>query len=112
MTATAWLKTESKKSRKQKRTMKQLHPDLVSLGYEGSYCRVAIADGHNLFALLPFAAGARRRQRPKIRLSLLQSFVRSPRAMGKGQRIVRSLMRKKHPADPRLLQGGELSMLG
>ncbi|MDR9813912.1 IS21 family transposase, partial [Rhizobium hidalgonense] len=37
----AWLKTESKKSRKQKRTMKQLHADLVSLGYEGSYNRVA-----------------------------------------------------------------------
>lgn len=37
----AWLKTESKKSRKQKRTMKQLHVDLVSLGYEGSYNRVA-----------------------------------------------------------------------
>ena len=33
----AWLKTESKKNRKQKRTMKQLHADLMSLGYEGSY---------------------------------------------------------------------------
>jgi len=37
----AWLKTESKKNRKQKRTMKQLHADLMSLGYEGSYNRVA-----------------------------------------------------------------------
>ena len=37
----AWLKTESKKGRKQKRTMKQLYADLVSLGYEGSYNRVA-----------------------------------------------------------------------
>ncbi|NRP21734.1 hypothetical protein LPJGGPFB_04993 [Ensifer adhaerens] len=37
----SWLKTESKKGRKQKRTMKQLHADLVSLGYEGSYNRVA-----------------------------------------------------------------------
>ena len=37
----AWLKTESKKGRKQKRTLKQLHADLVSLGYDGSYCRVA-----------------------------------------------------------------------
>jgi len=36
----AWLKTESKKSRKQKRTMKQLHVDLVSLGYEGDHNRV------------------------------------------------------------------------
>ncbi|MFE0017360.1 ATP-binding protein [Mesorhizobium sp. NPDC059054] len=32
-----WLKTESKKSRKQKRTMKQLYSDLVSLGYDGSF---------------------------------------------------------------------------
>ena len=37
----AWLRTESKKSRKQKRTLKQLHAELVSLGYEGSYNRVA-----------------------------------------------------------------------
>ncbi|OWK24716.1 hypothetical protein AJ87_18340 [Rhizobium yanglingense] len=37
----AWLKTEANKSRKQKRTLKQLHADLLSLGYEGSYCRVA-----------------------------------------------------------------------
>ena len=37
----AWLKTEFKKGRKQKRTMRQLHADLVSLGYEGSYNRVA-----------------------------------------------------------------------
>jgi transposase len=36
----AWLKTESRKGRKQKRTMKPLHADLVSLGYEGSYNRV------------------------------------------------------------------------
>lgn len=37
----AWLKTEAKKRRKQKRTLKQLHADLVSVGYDGSYCRVA-----------------------------------------------------------------------
>ncbi len=36
-----WLKSEASKSRKQKRTVKQLHADLVSLGYEGSYSRVA-----------------------------------------------------------------------
>src|SRR3546814_2252450 len=29
------------RSRKQKRTVKQLHADLVSLGYDGSYGRVA-----------------------------------------------------------------------
>lgn len=36
-----WLKTEAGKSRKQKRTVKQLYADLVALGYEGSYGRVA-----------------------------------------------------------------------
>jgi len=36
-----WLKVEAGKSRKQKRTVKQLHADLVVLGYEGSYGRVA-----------------------------------------------------------------------
>ena len=36
-----WLKIEASKSRKQKRTVKQLHVDLVALGYEGSYNRVA-----------------------------------------------------------------------
>lgn len=36
-----WLKVEADKSRKQKRTMKQLHADLVPLGYEGSCGRVA-----------------------------------------------------------------------
>ena len=38
---TTWLRVESGKSRKQKRTAKQLHADLVKLGYEGSYSRVA-----------------------------------------------------------------------
>ena len=35
-----WLKTEAGKSRKQKRTVKQLHADLVTLGFTGSYARV------------------------------------------------------------------------
>jgi transposase len=37
----AWLKREAGRPRKQKRTILQLHHDLVSLGYEGSYSRVA-----------------------------------------------------------------------
>ena len=37
----AWLKTETAKSRKQRWTLKQLHNDLVALGYAGSYNRVA-----------------------------------------------------------------------
>jgi transposase len=36
-----WLKTESGKSCKQRRTVKQLHADLVALGFTGSYARVA-----------------------------------------------------------------------
>ena len=36
-----WLKSEANKSRKQKRTVKQLYADLISLGYDGSYGRVA-----------------------------------------------------------------------
>lgn len=36
-----WLKIETGKSRKQKRTIKQIHSDLTALGYEGSYGRVA-----------------------------------------------------------------------
>jgi hypothetical protein len=37
----AWLKTEAGKSRKARRTLKQLHGDLVALGFTGSYGRVA-----------------------------------------------------------------------
>jgi transposase len=37
----AWLKSEANKSRKQKQTLKQLHANLVSLGFDGSYNRVA-----------------------------------------------------------------------
>ena len=37
----AWLKTEAGKSRKERRTVKQLHGDLVALGFTGSYNRVA-----------------------------------------------------------------------
>ncbi len=38
---TGWLRQETGKSRKQKRTTKQMHADLVVLGYDGSYGRVA-----------------------------------------------------------------------
>ena len=36
-----WLKSEASKSRKQRRTLKQLHVELVALGFTGSYSRVA-----------------------------------------------------------------------
>lgn len=37
-----WLLSESTKSRKQRRTVKQMHHDLQALGYAGSYNRVAV----------------------------------------------------------------------
>ena len=36
-----WLRIEAGKSRKQRRTVKQMHADLVELGFDGSYGRVA-----------------------------------------------------------------------
>ena len=36
-----WLKAEARKSRRDRRTGKQMHADLVALGFEGSYGRVA-----------------------------------------------------------------------
>lgn len=36
-----WLKTQACKSRKQRRTLKQLFADLVACGFTGSYVRVA-----------------------------------------------------------------------
>jgi transposase len=36
-----WLRTEAVRSRKQQRTVKQMHADLTVLGYDGSYGRVA-----------------------------------------------------------------------
>jgi hypothetical protein len=35
-----WLGIEATKSRKQRRTLRQIHTDLVSLGFDGSYGRV------------------------------------------------------------------------
>ena len=66
-----WLRIEAGKSRKQKRTAKQMHADLVALGYGGSYGRVAVfvrawkadrqrdtqTSGHGTFVPLAFAPG-------------------------------------------------------
>ncbi len=41
VTLTSWLFREVKRHRKQRRSVKQLHHDLVQLGYTGSYDRVA-----------------------------------------------------------------------
>lgn len=66
-----WLRIEAGKSRKRKRTAKQMHADLVVLGYDGSYERVAAfvrawkaerqreqqTSGRGTFVPLVFAAG-------------------------------------------------------
>lgn len=41
LTLTSWLFRESRRHRKQRKTVRQLHGDLVQLGYTGSYDRVA-----------------------------------------------------------------------
>lgn len=63
----AWLKTEAERSRKQRRTLKQLHADLVVLGFTGAYGRVAAfarewrieqqTTGRGIFVPLSFRAG-------------------------------------------------------
>jgi transposase len=40
-TLTSWLFREQRRHRKQRKTIRQLHSDLVTLGYSGSYDRVA-----------------------------------------------------------------------
>ena len=40
-TLASWLERESKRNRKRRRNLKQLHRDLVALGFDGSYDRVA-----------------------------------------------------------------------
>ena len=43
---THWLKIESNRNRKQRRSLKQLYQDLLALGYEGSYDRVCAFAKH------------------------------------------------------------------
>jgi transposase len=52
----SWLTRESKRGRKRRRNLKQLHRDLVALGFEGSYDRVAA-----------FARAWRQRERERAR---------------------------------------------
>ena len=70
-TLTNWLHREAKRHRKQRRRVRQLHSDLVALGYAGSYDRVAAfarqwregrqaaqrTAGSNTFVPLEFAPG-------------------------------------------------------
>ena len=40
-TLASWLKREAGRSRKRRRNLKQLHRDLMALGFDGSYDRIA-----------------------------------------------------------------------
>ena len=41
-----WLRVEAGRSRKQRRTVKQIHADLSALGYDGSYAGLPGTDRH------------------------------------------------------------------
>ena len=69
-TLTSWLHRESRRKRKQRRTVKQLYSELVKLGYTGSYDRVtafardwrqeqqeAVRSGRGAYVPLSFSPG-------------------------------------------------------
>lgn len=60
----SWLLRESKRNRKRRRNLKQLHRDLVALGFDGSYDRVAA-----------FARDWRQREREKANRASRGAFV-------------------------------------
>src|ERR1700677_3460054 len=79
------LRQEAGKSRKQKRTVKQLHADLALLGYDGSYNRVAA------FARDWKAARQQDRRRAAAACSCRWRFCLARRSSSTGQRIGRLL---------------------
>jgi len=64
LTLTSWLFREIRRHRKQRKTLKQLHSDLVQLGYTGSYDRVAA-----------FARGWRQEQQEAKQTAAKNTFV-------------------------------------
>ena len=60
----SWLAREQKRSRKRRRNLKQLHRDLVALGFDGSYDRVAA-----------FARGWRQRERERANRASRDAYV-------------------------------------
>ena len=63
-TLASWLKREAKRNRKRRRNLKQLHRDLVALGFDGSYDRVAA-----------FARDWRQRERERTNRASRGAFV-------------------------------------
>jgi len=72
LTLTSWLFRESRRHRKQRKTLKQLHSDLMQLGYTGSYDRVAA-----------FARAWRQEQQEAKRTAAKNTFV--PLAFAPGE---------------------------
>jgi len=60
----SWLIRESKRNRKRRRNLKQLHRDLVALGFAGSYDRIAA-----------FARDWRQRERERLNQASRGAFV-------------------------------------
>ena len=77
-----WLRREGSRPRKQRRTVKQLYGDLVSLGYDGSYNRVAAGQ-------LGAEQAAFRRDEivPEARLPVFDCHVRSPPVSGSPRQV-------------------------
>ena len=71
-TLASWLLRESKRNRKRRRSLKQLHRDLVALGFDGSYDRVAA-----------FARDWRQRERERANRASRGAFV--PLAFAPGE---------------------------
>ena len=71
-TLASWLERESKRNRKRRRNLKQLHRDLVALGFDGSYDRVAA-----------FARDWRQRERERANRASRGAFV--PLAFAPGE---------------------------
>jgi transposase len=72
LTLTSWLFRESRRHRKQRKTLKRLHSDLMQLGYTGSYDRVAA-----------FARAWRQEQQEAKRTAAKNTFV--PLAFAPGE---------------------------
>ena len=71
-TLSSWLERESKRNRKRRRNLKQLHRDLMALGFDGSYDRVAA-----------FARDWRQRERERAHRASRGAFV--PLAFAPGE---------------------------
>jgi transcriptional regulator with XRE-family HTH domain len=75
-----WLKTEAAKSRKQRRSLRQLHEDLSELGFGGSYDRVAAFARQWREGQTEWVNSARKRTNARRAAGAWQDLVKHPRA--------------------------------